>query len=211
MLLLSMTLKNAYKINWYLGWQVLIGSYTCWFSWVSVLFNENTGFSVSKAVYGAPLSVPGEFLENNELPSSSFLQKIKHAVSGITVPPPHHVHESPPSQLPPSLSEAQFVFAREDASIPSLASLYFGPYLVLEQRDKFFLLQLGSRSDVASVDRLKPAFSESPISAVSPPLCGRPALQPLACSPHLNLFFSAFHSGFCRHYVMSALCHADII
>ena len=72
---------------------------------------------------------------------------------------------------------AKYVFVREDAFIPSLAPLYHGPYLVLEQRDKFFRLQIGSRTDVVSVHCLKPVFSDKPVSPALPPARGRPALQ----------------------------------
>ena len=72
---------------------------------------------------------------------------------------------------------------REDASGPSLAPLYHGPYLVLEQRDKYFRLQLDSSTDMVSVDRLKPAFSKGPISAALPPVRGQPALRPALRAP----------------------------
>ena len=131
-------------------------------------------------LFRAPLFILGEFLDSPGLPSSSFLQKIKHAVPGFTIPLSHHLCKSQLSQLPPPLLEAQSGFVREDTSGPSLAPLYSGPFLVLERQDKFFRLQLGNHSDVVSVDRIKPAFSDIPISAVSPPLSGRPDLCPPA-------------------------------
>ena len=130
---------------------------------------DDTGLSVSKAVYGPPLTIPGEFFGSPELPPSSFLQKIENDVAGFAVPLPHHVQHSLPLQLPPALLATVFVFVREDATIPSLAPLYQGPYLVLERKDKYFSLQLGSRMDVVTVDRLKPGYSEDPIQAVLPP------------------------------------------
>ena len=123
-------------------------------------------------MYGTSLTVSGEFLGSPELPPSSFLRKIENALAGFAVPPPHHVCNYLPQQLPPALLTAEFDFVREDASIPSLAPFYPGPFLVLERKDKFFHLQLGSRTDVVSVDRLKPAFSEDPIQAASPPARG---------------------------------------
>ena len=42
---------------------------------------EDTGFSVSKAVFGSPLTIPGEFLEGGEILPSRFLQKIEQAIS----------------------------------------------------------------------------------------------------------------------------------
>ena len=40
---------------------------------------------------------------------------------------------------------------------------YKGPYRVLERRSKYFKLDLGSREDVVSVDRLKLAFLDEPV------------------------------------------------
>ena len=128
---------------------------------------EDTGFSFSEAFFGSPLTVPGEILDGGEIPSSQFLQKIERAVSGFAVPPPPHVASSPPTPLPPALLAAQFVSVREDASSHPLAPLYHGPYLVLEHRDKFFHLQMGDKTDVVSVDRLKPAFSDVHLSGYS--------------------------------------------
>ena len=140
---------------------------------------DNTGLSVSKAVYGSPLTVPGEFLGSSELPLSTYFSKIGGAVARFAVPPPHHVLQSPPHQLPAALMSARYVFVREDASIPSPAPLYHSPYLVLEWRDKFFCLQIGSRTDVVLIDRLNPVFSVKPVEPALPPAHGRPALQVL--------------------------------
>ena len=52
---------------------------------------EDTGFSISEAVFGSPLTIPGEFLDGAELPPFKFLQKIELTVSGFASPPPHHV------------------------------------------------------------------------------------------------------------------------
>ena len=73
-------------------------------------------FSVSKAVYGSPLTAPGEFLGSPELPLSSFLWKIETTVAGFAVPLPHHRSHSPTRQLPPALLAAEFLFVREDSS-----------------------------------------------------------------------------------------------
>ena len=147
---------------------------------------DDSGLSVFEAVYGSPLTVPGEFLGSPELPPSSYLSKIERAVPGFAVPPPHHVFQSPPCQLPVALLSAKYVFVREDASIPSLAPVYRGPYLKLEQRDKFFRLQIGSGTDVVSVDCLKPVFSDKPVLPDLPPPHGRLALcalDPILCPP----------------------------
>ena len=98
---------------------------------------------MSVAVFGSPLTVPGEFLEGGEILPARFLQKIEIAISRFTVPPLHHV---PPAQLVPllpALLATKFMFEREDASVWPLPPLYRGPSLVLEQRTKFFPPSIG--------------------------------------------------------------------
>ena len=89
---------------------------------------EDTGFSVSEAVYGSALTIPGEFLDALELPNSQFINKIRKVIAGYSTPPPQHVQHLPPTELPAALRIAKFVFVREDASKPPLAPLYRGPY-----------------------------------------------------------------------------------
>ena len=88
-----------------------------WFLYLSLVLlglqsvhKENMSFSISKTVFGSPLTVPGEFLEGGEILPSRFLQKIEHAVSIFTIPPPHHVPPAEPAFLPPVLLAARFVF-----------------------------------------------------------------------------------------------------
>ena len=52
---------------------------------------DGTGLSVSKDVYGFPLTIPGEFLGSPELPPSAYLSRTEQAVAGFAIPPPHHV------------------------------------------------------------------------------------------------------------------------
>jgi len=144
---------------------------------------EDTGFPSLKRSTAQLLTIPGEFLDGPELPSSQFLSKIWKVISGFSAPPPHHVPQQPPAEVPAALSTAKFVFLREDASKPSLAPLYHGPYLVLERRSKFFRLQIGQKVDSVSVDRLKPVFSDSPVVPANPPPQGRPPLRPARHPP----------------------------
>ena len=139
---------------------------------------DDTGLSVSEAVYGAPLTLPGELVDVPELLPDAFLRKVNRAVEGFAVPPPHHVRPVPPAQLPAALMSAKYVFVREDSVISTLAPRYRGPYLVIDRKDKYFRLQVGSKQDVVSVDRLKPVFSDSPVSTALPLPRGRPRLKP---------------------------------
>ena len=151
---------------------------------------DDTGLSVSEVVYGSSLAVPGEFLGSPELPAASFLRKIEDAIAGFAVSPPHHVSSSPPQQLPPALMAAEFEFVHEASSIPYLAPLYWGPYLVLERKDKDFRLQLG--------------LPEAYFLGVSHPGSLASCLQS-ACSQPCSMCsgssaFSAFHRCSCTEF-----------
>ena len=51
-----------------------------------------------------------------------------------------------------------------------------GPYEVLKRSDKYFTLQVGSRQDRVSIDRLKVALVDKghPVQVAQPPKRGRP-------------------------------------
>ena len=62
-----------------------------------------------------------------------------------------------------------------------------GPYLVLSKNPKYFLVQIGSKSDSVSVDQLKPVFSNQLVTSQQPPRRGRPlsAPAPLSLAPFI--------------------------
>ena len=133
---------------------------------------DETGFLASEAVYGAPLCLPGEFLDSVDLPPREFLDRNKSALRGLILPPPHHFAPSS-ARVHAALASAEYVFVQEDASIQPLSQLYCGPYRVLSCQDKFFSLEIGSRQDTVSIDRLKPVLGPV-LDPQQPPWNGRP-------------------------------------
>ena len=87
---------------------------------------DKTGFSASKAVNGAPLCLPGEFLDSMDLPPREFLDRIQSALRGLTLPPPHHAAPSS-ARVPAALAFAEYMFVCKDAFIQPLSQLYRGP------------------------------------------------------------------------------------
>ena len=62
------------------------------------------------------------------------------------------------SQVPTALTEAKFIFVRHRARRTPLSRPYDGPYRVKKRGEKYFVLQVGTKEQVVSIDRLKPAF-----------------------------------------------------
>ena len=135
---------------------------------------EDSNLSSAELVFGAPLTLPGDFLDDEEPPAAEFLAKMQ--ASPFLPPPTRPLTYAQAAATPPAaLGEAQFVYIRKGGSVPPLSQLYAGPYRVLRRQPKFFELEIGGKSQVVSVDRLKPHLGPSAVTAATPPGRGRPA------------------------------------
>ena len=145
---------------------------------------EGIGLSAAEMVFGTTLCLPGEFLSVPEPPPSEFFSQLRHAFSSFAPPPPVHA-AVPPSREDLRLRTCSHVFVRRDGHVPPLSPLYTGPFLVLHRSSKTFQLQVGTKSDNVSVDRLKPCLSSAPVVPQQPPTRGRPPkpVQPPVLAP----------------------------
>ena len=138
---------------------------------------EDLRTSSAKLVYGAPLTVPGDFVTAPHAPVSTaqHLQQLRDKVQSLA-PVPTSAHGTPPAALPTSLNNAQFVFVRRDSHRPPLQRPYEGPFAVLEAGVKTFKLAVGNRTEVVSIDHLKPAHLDvdTPVQVAQPKPRGRP-------------------------------------
>jgi len=134
---------------------------------------EVSGFSSAEAVFGQPLTLPGE-LKN--VPEEAALEFQSRLASDDPPPTsqPRTYAEAVSSNLQPGLQEAKFVYIRRGGSGPPLASNYLGPYRVLQPGVKFFRVEVGDKQEVVSVDRLKPHLGVSSPTPASAPVRGRP-------------------------------------
>jgi len=92
------------------------------------------------------------------------------------VPARHNISPSAnlPETIPTSLTTCPMVLVRKDGHVPPLAPLYAGPYKVLSRSARTFRLQVGTRTEVVSVQRLKPACTNDEELPALPPRRGRP-------------------------------------
>ena len=84
------------------------------------------------------------------------------------VPPVWHGGETCRNYVPRELAAATHVFVRVGAHRGPLQSPYQGPFKVIARQAKFYKLDLGTRQDSVSIDRLKPAFFEEANHAIVP-------------------------------------------
>ena len=134
---------------------------------------EDSAISSAELVFGAPLSLPGELLSSTEPPVSSFVARLQ-----LARPPPATrplTYAQAAASVPPALFAARFVYIRQGGVVPPLSLLYQGPYRVISRNSKFFNLEVGSRTEVVSVDRLKPHLGGPDVTPAQPPRRGRPS------------------------------------
>ena len=127
-------------------------------------------------VYGAPITVPGDFLPNYNVQSErSHLQQLHDRVRSL-VPIPTSWHGTRHAFLPHNLQKAKFVFIRRDCHRTPLQRPYEGPFKVIQPGPKTFKVEIGGRSEMVSVDRLKIAHvdTEEPPQVAVPKRRGRP-------------------------------------
>jgi hypothetical protein len=84
--------------------------------------------------------------------------------------------------------------------VPPLVPPYLGPFTSLDRGQKTFVLQMGDRRVVVSIDRLKPHLGSPPVPA-QPPRRGCPPTHPIssisAASPSAAICGNAAGGGPC--------------
>ena len=127
--------------------------------------------TTAELVYGTTLRLPGEFFVTSNFKTtpdpSMYLTRLK-SIMQHTTPAPLRPHPATKSYLSDELLRCTHVFVRHDAIRKPLQSPYDGPYKILNRTDKHFTLQLQDRTDMVSLDRLKPAYIDGTIDSISP-------------------------------------------
>lgn len=152
---------------------------------------EDLGCSSAEMVYGAPLTVPGDFLpsQGKYTATDLHLRQLRDQVRSF-VPVPTSQHGAVSTSVPANLQQAKFVFICRDAHCTPLQRPYEGPIKVIQPCPKTFQVDIGGETKTISVDRLKPAHTEPGYSTqVTELRCyGRPHQppQPLSTIPTPN-------------------------
>jgi len=153
------------------------GSDPAWFQqlpWVLLgirsAVKDDLGTSAAELIYGEPLHLPGEFVAP-KVPRhpAEFLNDLRSTVQSFSpTKMAHHCH--PVVHIPHDLKTCQYVFIRVDKHRMPLQAPYIGPYRVVSRKQKTFKIDVGGRTDVISIDRLKPAHVDSSSPVTTPPV-----------------------------------------
>jgi hypothetical protein len=106
---------------------------------------EDTGLSPAEAVFGAPIVLPNEFLQNEEMPVDAIINNFSKTLHAPAVSLPRHNSSAQlPDELPGDLLSAPLVWVRRGGIIPPLQPLYDSPYTVLRRGLRSFTIRVGS-------------------------------------------------------------------
>ncbi len=102
---------------------------------------KDSAISSAELMFGAPLSLPAEFIRDAEPSAEHFLEWLR----GMEMPATRPLSYAEVAAKPPrALMEASHVYIRRGGAITHLAPLYAGPYKVVA-RQANFKLEIGSR------------------------------------------------------------------
>ncbi|KII73615.1 hypothetical protein RF11_02973 [Thelohanellus kitauei] len=128
-----------------------------------------------ESFYGYPLTVPGESVDQKNQVEEPPIHKIREKVHSLHPIPTSKHGSSLKYKVPQNINECEFVFLRNDSSKTPLQRPYSGPFTLINKSRKTFEIDIGGRTEVVSIDRLKPAHID--VEFFSPavkPKRGRP-------------------------------------
>ena len=142
---------------------------------------EDLRTSSAELVYGAPLTVPGDFVAapNTTASPDTLLRTLHRKVQGF-MPVPTSQHGTQSSSVPSDLHSSQYVFVCRDCHRSPLERPYEGPVRVITSSPKVFTIERGGKLETISVDRLKLAHLDfdMPVPTPTPRPRGRPRKRP---------------------------------
>ena len=127
------------------------------------MVKEDIGCSSSELTLGTTLRLPGQlFSDNDETVShTAYRRRLATFVKSLKPSLPRKLCRRI-SYLDKALRTCTHVFVQDDGSATSLQPAYTGPFSVLDKENKYFILDLGDRTDSVSIDRLKAAHMYMP-------------------------------------------------
>jgi hypothetical protein len=135
---------------------------------------EDTGLSPAEAVFGAPIVLPNEFIQYEEMPVDAIIKKFSKTLHIPAISfPGRNSSAQLPDELPGDLLSAPLVWVRRGGVIQPLQPLYDGPYTVLRRGPRSFTVRVKTRGEVIAVSRLK-ACTAADATPGSPRRRGRP-------------------------------------
>ena len=128
---------------------------------------EDMGCTAVEIASGTSIRLPGEYFENltpvelseesTVQPASQYAKTLCSFINSLRYTIPRHP-KNQQTYVDLLLFRCPQVFVRIDSVKSPLQRPYSGPHFVLEQHDKYFVIEKDGHTDILSINRLKPAF-----------------------------------------------------
>lgn len=124
--------------------------------------------SPADMVFGSALTVPADLVcaPTSTMSHSQHLKTLRNIVGHLAPFPVSHHNITQPN-IPKGLDECEFVFLQRGLK-SVLNSPYEGPFKVVSKGNKTFTIDYNGRSEVVSIDRLKPAHLDPLVDIPTP-------------------------------------------
>ena len=135
---------------------------------IRTALKEDTKSTAAEMVYGTTLRLPGEYFTSSSsshpIDPADYVSKLKAHMQKIRPSQPRLPHRD--SRVCDALLNCTHIFVRVDGVRKPLQPPYNGPYPVITRTEKHFTIDINSRKETVSLDRLKPAHLDiTPISS----------------------------------------------
>lgn len=114
----------------------------------------------AELVFGESIRLPGEFPApsgNMDTPPANLVERLRTHFRDLQ-PQPMSCHGSRPTFIFKDLTTCSHVLVRVDAPRYAFDPPYKGPYPVVADRDRFYILRITDTETAFSIDRLKPIY-----------------------------------------------------
>lgn len=128
---------------------------------IRVAWKEDIQATVVEMIYGEPIKLPGQFLQNDEKTNDEYpggmLEQLKENMRNLR---PQEVKKH--GQITPfifqNMKTASHAFLRRELLGGALQPPYEGPYEILERGEKVITLRKNGKTINVSIDRVKPPY-----------------------------------------------------
>ena len=123
---------------------------------------EDLKCSSEELVYGAPLTVSGDFLPSIADAKSNTNQHLRQLHEQVRFLAPIRTSQrgKPPVHIPQCLQDSKFIFVRRDGHRTSLERLYESPFEVIKSDPKTPVVNINGKHKTITIDWLKPAHTD---------------------------------------------------
>ncbi|XP_011869220.1 PREDICTED: uncharacterized protein LOC105562768 [Vollenhovia emeryi] len=128
---------------------------------IRAAYKEDLQASSAELVYGEPLRLPGEFLQETPKETtnntSDFIANLRRTMRELR-PQSIKRHGASATFEHKDLKNTTHVFLRHNAPTRALQPTFDGPYEVLAKTEKTYKLRINGKNVHVTIDRLKPAY-----------------------------------------------------